>query len=72
MRQRRKPSDTVCPAMVAIMEELCPDASKARANNVAGPEYQQRVNNVFRDISVEVATYLFLRRSSGGREHRTS
>lgn len=38
IRHRRKPSETVCPAMVAMIDELCPEASKASANNVAAPE----------------------------------
>ena len=38
IRHRRKPSETVCPAMVAIIDELCPEASRASANNVAAPK----------------------------------
>ena len=35
VRQWRKPSETVCPARVAMMEDDWPEASRASANSVA-------------------------------------
>jgi hypothetical protein len=36
-RQRRKPSDTIWPAMVATRDALCPEESRARAKMAAAP-----------------------------------
>jgi hypothetical protein len=37
-RQRRKPSETACPATVAIIEALCPEANKDIANSSAAAD----------------------------------
>ena len=37
-RQRRKPSETACPATVAIIEALCPEANKDNANSNAAAD----------------------------------
>ena len=36
-RQRRKPSETICPATVATRDALCPEDSNAKAKIVAAP-----------------------------------
>ena len=40
---RRKPSETIWPASVAMMDELCPEARSASANNIAAAERSRAV-----------------------------
>ena len=42
-RQRMKPSETIWPASVAMMDELCPEARSASANNIAAAERSRAV-----------------------------
>jgi hypothetical protein len=40
-RQRRKPSDTIWPAMVATRDALCPEERSARAKMAAAPNEEE-------------------------------
>ena len=69
--QWMKPSDTICAARVAIIDELWPAARSASANNVAAAVPAEWSERGARDISGESRAYRLLDDREAGHMRRT-